>query len=75
MNTQVLSKMERDINKLSRKEQLFLIERLAYRLGERSFKEEDNIESQLSAMAKDPEIQCELQKIDMEQDLKTDTAN
>jgi len=58
--------MERDINKLSRKEQLFLIERLAYRLRESSFNEKDNLESQLSAMARDPEIQRELQKIDLE---------
>ena len=66
MNTQVLSKMERDINKLSRKKQLFLIERLAYRLRESSFKEQNNLESQLAAMAKDTEIQRELQKIDVE---------
>ena len=66
----VLSQIEKTIDHLSRKEQLWLIEQLAHRLREDTIKsdavEQATFETQLAAMAKDPEIRAELQKIDRE---------
>ncbi|MDI6735921.1 MAG: hypothetical protein QME42_06985 [bacterium] len=69
MPSQVLSQMEKRINHLSGKEQLWLIELLAHRLRENSIKssiEKSAFESQLSAMAMDTEVRVELQKIGQE---------
>jgi hypothetical protein len=62
MNTPVLSQIEKSINQLSLDEQLWLMEQLARRIRENTLKQSvwDN---QLVAMAADPEIQNELQKI------------
>lgn len=66
----VLSQIEKTIGHLSREEQLWLIEQLAHRLLEDTIKsdavEQATFETQLAAMAKDPEIRAELQKIDRE---------
>ena len=66
----VLSQIEKTIDHLSREEQLWLIEQLAHRLREDTIKsdavEQATFETQLAAMAKDPEIRAELQKIDRE---------
>ena len=66
----VLSQIEKTIDHLSRKEQLWLIEQLAHRLREDTIKsdavEQATFETQLATMAKDPEIRAELQKIDRE---------
>lgn len=70
MPSPVLDQIEKTITRLSREEQLWLIEQLAHHLREGSIKrdmpEQSTFESQLVAMASDPEIQAELQKIDQE---------
>ncbi|MBE9593518.1 MAG: hypothetical protein IMF19_08555 [Proteobacteria bacterium] len=70
MHSPVLSQIEKTIDHLSREEQLWLIEQLAHRLLEDSIKsdavEQATFESQLAAMATDPEIRIELQKINRE---------
>ena len=70
MPSQVLSQMEKTISQLSGKEQLWLIEQLAHRLRENLIKsdtvEESAFETQLVAMAMDPEVRAESQKIDQE---------
>ena len=65
MNSPVLSQIEESINRLSLDEQLWLIEQLAHRIRKSTLKQSvwDN---QLAAMAADPEIQNELQRIDEE---------
>jgi len=62
MNSPVLSQIEENINQLSLDEQLWLIEQLAHRIRENTF-EQIAWDNQLAAMAADPEIQNELQKI------------
>jgi hypothetical protein len=70
MHSPVLSQIEKIIGLLSRDEQLWLIEQLAHRLLEDSMKndrvEQATFEIQLAAMATDPQIRAELQKIDRE---------
>ena len=70
MFSPALSQVEKTIDRLSRENQLWLIEQLAHRLREDSMKnepvEQSVFESQLSAMAMDSEIRTELQKIDRE---------
>lgn len=70
MPSAVLNEIEEAITRLSRKQQLRLIEQLAHHLREGSMKgetrEEYVFKRQLIAMASDPEIQTELQKIDQE---------
>ncbi len=67
MYSAVLGQIEEMVNRLSREEQLWLIELLAHRLREESTGMEnfrkDNLENQLAAMASDPEIQAELREI------------
>lgn len=63
MNSSVLFEIERKIRELSQKEQLWLIERLARGLRERTLKDQGILENQLAAMASDPEIQSELKKM------------
>ena len=63
MNSSVLFEIERKIRELSQKEQLWLIERLAHGLRERTLKDQRILENQLAAMASDPEIQSELKKM------------
>jgi hypothetical protein len=65
MNMMVLSQLEENIYELSLDEQLWLIERLAQHIRT-VMVEKDNIETQLIAMANDPEIQDELQMIEAE---------
>lgn len=70
MLSPMLNEIEGMISRLSRKEQLWLIEQLAHRLREGSMKshapEQPDFKSQLVAMADDPEVQAELRKIDEE---------
>lgn len=66
MNSSGLSQIERKINQLSREEQLWLIERIVHRLRKSNIKERSNLDSQLAAMAHDPEIQEEMQRIEKE---------
>ena len=62
MNMAVLSQIEKNIYELSLDEQLWLIERLAQHIRN-AMAGNDDIETQLTAMANDPEIQDELQMI------------
>lgn len=66
MNASVLSKIEDTFNQLSLTEQLWLIERLIQRIRESMLQKESLFETQLAAMAADPEIQNELQLIEEE---------
>ena len=70
MSSLVLHEIEKIIDRLSHEEQLWLIEQLAHRLREGAMKnnlpEQTNFKNQLMAMANDPEVQAELQKINQE---------
>ena len=70
MHSTVLNQIEEMTRRLSRKEQLWLIEQLAHRLREGSIKndisEQTTFKNQIVAMATDPEVQAELQKINHE---------
>ena len=70
MHSVVLNQIEEMTRRLSRKEQLWLIEQLAHRLREGSIKndisEQTTFKNQIVAMATDPEVQAELQKINHE---------
>ena len=66
MNASALSKIEDTFSQLSLTEQLWLIERLIQRIRESMLQKESLIETQLAAMAVDPEIQTELQLIEKE---------
>ena len=65
MNLAILSQLEERIHQLSLAEQLWLIERLAQRLREQLIVQSP-FEQQLAAMADDPDIQRELQRIEEE---------
>jgi len=65
MNSLVLSQIEESINRLSLDEQLWLMEQLAHRIRENTL-QQSVWDNQLAAMAADPEIQNELQKISEE---------
>jgi hypothetical protein len=69
MSSTVVSQIERTISHPSHDEQLWLIEQLAHHLREESLEndsvEQTAFESQLDEMATDPEIQAELQKVDV----------
>ena len=64
--SKVISEIEKKIDQLSHQERLWLIERLARSLRESSTKDQSILESQLDAMASDPEIQRELKTINRE---------
>ena len=66
MSASSLSEIEQSINQLSREEQLWLIERLAHTLRETTW------EAQLVAMASEPEIQRELKKLQVMEELWSD---
>ncbi|MBU1662143.1 MAG: hypothetical protein KKD28_11810 [Chloroflexi bacterium] len=61
----LLSDIKEHVDKLSFTEQLWLMEKLIHRMRESTVEERD-YGSQLSAMAYDPEIQRELQNINLE---------
>jgi hypothetical protein len=65
MNLTVLSQIEARLDELSLAEQLWLLERLAQRLRAQMIVHSP-LEQQLAAMAEDPEIQRELQRIEEE---------
>jgi hypothetical protein len=65
MNLTVLSQIEARLDELSLAEQLWLLERLAQRLREQLIVQSP-FEQQLAAMADDPDIQRELQRIEEE---------
>jgi len=66
MNMPILSEMEDSISRLSLAEQLWLMERLVQRIKENTVNQKSRFESDLIAMANDPQIQRELRKIEEE---------
>jgi hypothetical protein len=70
MSLAVLSEIEKTVSHLPHNEQLRLIEQLVHHLREDLMVSDEveraTFEGQLAAMATDPEIQNELQKIDQE---------
>lgn len=66
MNMPILSQMESNISRLSLAEQLWLMERLVQRIKENTISQSSQFESDLSAMADDPQIQSELRHIEAE---------
>ena len=65
MNSSGLTQIEKKISQLSREEQLRLIERIVHRLR-KSNKKSADLDSQLAAMAHDPEIREEMRRIEKE---------
>lgn len=63
MSNTVLERIEADLDQLSIVDQLWLIERLAQRIRHQAQPHQSTLESQLAAMANDPDIQRELQEI------------
>ena len=66
MTKSIIERIETDIEKLSVSEQLWLMERLAYRIRQSSLRRLDVQESDLIAMAADPTIQSEIRQINTE---------
>jgi hypothetical protein len=66
MNMPILTEMEDNIRRLSLAEQLWLMERLVQRIKENTINEKSRFESDLIAMANDPQIQRELREIEEE---------
>ena len=66
MDTTALQRIEADISQLSLSQQLWLMERLAHRIRERTLRPQASLADQLAAMASDPDIQRELQQIEAE---------
>lgn len=63
MSNAALERIEADLDQLSLIEQLWLIERLAQRIRHQAQPNQTMLDSQLAAMANDPDIQRELQEI------------
>lgn len=61
-----LEQIDEWIARLSLSDQLWLVERLIRRIRQNMFNGQDKLENQLAAMAADPEIQRELQAIEVE---------
>lgn len=61
----LLSELEENISRLPIDEQLLLIERVSHRIR-KNISDKQDIDTQLSEMASDPEIQRELQEIERE---------
>ena len=66
MNNPTLERIEADISQLPLSEQLLLMERLAHRIRQRALPPQPDFDSQLAAMASDPDIQRELRQIEAE---------
>ena len=64
MSNTALERLEADISQLSLSDQLWLIERLAQRIRQRTLPDQTTLEGQLAAMASDPDIQRELRQIE-----------
>jgi hypothetical protein len=66
MTSPTLAAIEKQIDQLSREEQLWLIEYLASRLRKNALAKRASWEADLAAMAADPAIQSELRRIEEE---------
>lgn len=66
MRNSVLAQIESSFGQLTVSEQLLLIERLVHQVHEVTLKRRGELDQQLAMMAADPEIQRELQCIELE---------
>jgi len=66
MSSSLLNQIEKKLDYLSYEEQLLLIEQIIHRLQKSTVNKPSILEEQLLAMANDPEIKNELQKIEKE---------
>jgi hypothetical protein len=66
MRNSVLAQIESSFGQLSVSEQLLLIERLVHQVHEVTLKRRGELDQELAMMAADPEIQRELQRIELE---------
>jgi hypothetical protein len=66
MSNSIVTLIEDSFNQLSIPEQLWLIERLVHRVHEATLNNRSELDEQLTLMANDPEIQCELRNIEQE---------
>ena len=66
MSQQIPSQIEESFNQLSPSEQSRVIEYLIRRMKEGSSRQPDDLDSELAAMAVDPDIQAELGEIERE---------
>jgi len=66
MDSSTVARIEADINRLSLAEQTLLLERLAQLIRRAATVGERNWETQLAAMADDPQIQQEILRIEAE---------
>lgn len=66
MRNSVLAQIESSFGQLTVSEQLLLIERLVHQVHEVTLKRRGELDQQLAMMAADPEIQRELQRIELE---------
>lgn len=64
MNTPTITQLEREIQRLTFEEQIWLLERLAHHIRERTLHQD--IEKQLAEMAADPDIQRVISEIQSE---------
>ena len=64
MDTSILDRIEADIEQLALPDQLWLMERLAHRIHQQATLSAIDIESDLAAMASDPDIHRELRQIE-----------
>jgi len=66
VNSSVFAQIEESFTRLSRTDQLWLLERLIHYLHETTVREQEFGSDQLAVMAADPEIQQELKRIEEE---------
>ena len=66
MNTLTIQRMVTDFGQLSLADQLSLLERFVQQIRQRTTQGRPSLESQLAAMAMDPDIQRELRQIERE---------
>lgn len=66
MSNSVLAQLEDGFKQLSTSEQLSLIERLVHHVHEATLQQRNDVDEELALMAADPQIQCELRRIEQE---------
>lgn len=66
MDSSMFTQIEESFTRLSRTDQLWLLERLVHYLHETTVREQEFGSDQLAAMAADPEVQQELKRIEEE---------
>lgn len=66
MMSPVLEQLNTEIQQLSLAEQVWLLEQLAHMIHVRTLRQQQLLEDQLTLMASDPQLQRELQAIELE---------